>query len=963
LAGHRLLLAAAIAFTALTARLDAQSRPEPPPTDPNDPKQETTVVLSPFFVSTGGDIGYLAQSSVAGSRLNTNLGDLATPVTAFTQEFLADIAVTNVDDLTQFMVNTKTDYPEGDALFKDADSQRFKIRGLPAFNYSVNFFQTTLRLDTYNTERVEQSRGPNSILFGLGSPGGLVNVSTKRAIANRHFGSVTVSARSHNGLRTALDYNHALVPGRFSLRLAAVRDTKDTWRHREYDHQRRLYVTALWQVAKNTRVDAEWEHGLVNKALVQPMIANDAYTPWMRAGRRLSDTANAALGIRTISAVDWNVIDTATGQLSNWRGKTQSSANTIGGAAAWLTDFSVLPKDVALNSGAAFPQNTNYTRGCVFVTHAFSRDFNLEFAANGQWSAHNAVAGRNAALLEADTSVTLPNGQPNPNAGRAFVDQFPGTVDEYLKANRLRLTAAYTRDLGRWGRHQIAALAARDWSWLKGTQLRPAIVDNPYNTTDPANGANNLRFRTYFDLTGPHELMGAGDWRPFIVAPPGNIRAWENFNKTQLTDAYSGRMMGVKWISNAVPQDNRFEQRSAMAVLQSHFFGGRLVTVAGYRSDWQDGWYSLNDSALARARPYGSFTSGEFTIVPATAPIQNKATNFTYSGVFRVTKQLALTYNRAVNSSLPDPNGLIVGADASGRLPAPRGRSQDLGIKFGLGHRFSLNALYYETSATKDTANSNPTIEGRYTTIWTTLNTASVMAPGGGSALNVPQRFNRYTFDSSGKGYELELIANPRDHLRIFLNFSDGVVKQTNIGREAIDYFAEYRSYWTQGTNGNLLVAGTGLTIAQTVAAIEQEIQNLYITPEGQQGRGQVPRQFNLMTNYSFTKGPLKGCFVGGGTRHRSGEIVEFQISTNASTGAVTRQPVHGRTNTIVDFLAGYRGRFKVLARAVRWNLQLNVSNLLDNQQMLPTRQIGGAIITYRLQPPREYTLGSRFDF
>jgi hypothetical protein len=40
-----------------------------------------------------------------------------------------------------------------------------------------------------------------------------------------------------------------------------------------------------------------------------------------------------------------------------------------------------------------------------------------------------------------------------------------------------------------------------------------------------------------------------------------------------------------------------------------------------------------------------------------------------------------------------------------------------------------------------------------------------------------------------------------------------------------------------------------------------------------------------------------------------------------------------------------------VRQRAIRWNVQLNVRNILDVDQMLPTRQINGAIITYRLQP------------
>src|SRR5262245_9213876 len=100
-----------LGLVCLPEALQAQSKPEVRPADSPDRKEEIPVVLNPFVVSTSEDVGYLAQNSVSGSRLNTNLGDLATPTTAFTQELLGDIAVTNVDDLAQYMVNTKTDYP------------------------------------------------------------------------------------------------------------------------------------------------------------------------------------------------------------------------------------------------------------------------------------------------------------------------------------------------------------------------------------------------------------------------------------------------------------------------------------------------------------------------------------------------------------------------------------------------------------------------------------------------------------------------------------------------------------------------------------------------------------------------------------------------------------------------------------------------------------------------------------
>jgi len=105
------------------------------------------------------------------------------------------------------------------------------------------------------------------------------------------------------------------------------------------------------------------------------------------------------------------------------------------------------------------------------------------------------------------------------------------------------------------------------------------------------------------------------------------------------------------------------------------------------------------------------------------------------------------------------------------------------------------------------------------------------------------------------------VIANLTRNWRLFVNASDNVVVQTNIGKEAIAYVDKYRSYWTQ--NGGVIVTA-GQTLAQTLAGIDQNIQSLYILPDGQQGRGQVKYSFNLNTSYSFNAGILKGFLSAG---------------------------------------------------------------------------------------------------
>jgi iron complex outermembrane receptor protein len=923
-----------------------------------DASDKKTVELSRFLVTTSGDVGYLAQNSVSGSRLSTNLGDLATPVTAYTQEFLQDIGSTSVDELSTYMVSTQTNHAESNQLFVGNDSVQLRIRGLPAFNYSVNFFQTQLRLDHYNTERIEQSRGPNSILFGLGSPGGIINVSTKRASADRGSAEVAVRLKSNDGWRTTLDANLPLVSKRLAMRVAAVQDEKNTWRQHEYDKQRRLFLTGRWLASPTTIIDGEIERGLVSKSYIQPSVAADAYTLWAAAGKAINDTPNAAQGISRISTVNYLVFDTSTGVLNNLRNKTTSSPVTIEGVQAYLADFSLIPKDVATHAGVAFPQDTDYIRASAFLTHAFTPELNVELAANTNSSDQYAIIGRGYNILRVDTSATLSNGQPNPNAGRTYLEGVPGSSYQYDRADALRASGAFTKDLGKWGRHQIALLGEMEWSKRRSGQTAPYIVNNPLSTASPENAQNAIRFRTYVDLKGPAELITAGDWR--------------RFDLTSMVDPLSGRVMGGRFINNiAGSARNRFVRRSGMAILQSRFLSDRLIAVAGYRLDDQDAWYSTNGT---RGMPFNGFVLGEYTVFPGQTKVPNKAENFTYSGVGKVAKWFSVIYNNSRNSSLPTNNAAV--ATLTGRPPAPRGTSQDFGVKFDLGKRLYATAVYFETTAKKDFVAFAGGPETNYNLVWTALGGAGITSPNGVPAANMLTLTNGYTFDTASNGYEFELIANPTVRWRIFLNYSDSKQVRTSIGEEGRAYLAQYKDYWLQADRGRLLVDGSGNravvaddgdtvveTVAEAIAAAERDISSLYILPDGERARGQMRRKFNLRTNFAFDKGVLKKFSIGGGLRYQTGEVTSYVASANSS-GTVTTSVRYGRANALVDLNLGYLAKFKWLGRNSRWNIQLNVTNVLDETQILPMRVSStGQLINYRVQPPRDFMLTNRISF
>lgn len=66
-------------------------------------------------MNTSRDVGYQAENTLAGSRLNTSLRDTASSVSVFTREFLDDLAITDVRELVQYSMNAEISSNENQA--------------------------------------------------------------------------------------------------------------------------------------------------------------------------------------------------------------------------------------------------------------------------------------------------------------------------------------------------------------------------------------------------------------------------------------------------------------------------------------------------------------------------------------------------------------------------------------------------------------------------------------------------------------------------------------------------------------------------------------------------------------------------------------------------------------------------------------------------------------------------------
>lgn len=964
---------------------------------------EEIVEMNPFVVSTSRDVGYLAQNSVSGSRMNSKLSELAAPTSVFTREFFEDMAITNFNELMDYAVGTQDDYQIG-ALASDSggdvpdDARRTRVRGLSGNSPSVNFFTSSipLSIDTFSIERAEQSRGPNAILFGLGSPGGMINASTKRASLSRSFGRADVKITSHNGLRTALDLNEPLSKHRLALRVAGVKVNNDTWRRHEWDDEKRLYAALRWQVAKATQLNVEYERGLINKAIARAWVADDAYTPWIDAGRQpwvpgewvgkgVGAGVTNPLGLAGISSYDHYVVDTATGEVRNWKGLVSSRMNTdeIENRNVAITDFGLLPREANL-AGVAFPQKTDYTRASFFLTHSFARNLNLELAGNYSEVRRDIMAmggGRARAIswdpnMHLDETGTRDDPPSNPGYGKTYLEWTPIKTGQGSRDRSLRLSLAYDKNLGRiFGTQALALMWEGGWSTARATSQVQLIqrADTSVPTTypdQPEHAENWIWYRTYVDLARPVETIAADDWRGIDLG---------------VVTAADGTAFSVsRWINRTYVRSNyyydRYRQNAGMAVLQSRWLASHLLTVVGYRRDREDTWYS--PKAERDPTPVPGYTAGEYIVKRGEVNTPTKAETLTASAVLRVTNWLGLTYNYSSNLTRP-ARGLTYLSDRGTEVapPAPEGVSHDLGVKLDFRERLYLALTYYKTAARRDFERwrstsplqlINTAAETGGASIWGALDGMGVIAPDGRPCREHFISADGRTMDSEAEGIELEFIANPAPNWRVRFGFSDNKVIQKNIGHEILAYMDRYRDFWLDGDNGRVRLDGSGLapvaddgstpasaanmTVAQAVRVTDERVRAETTLFEGQMPRGQVRRRFVLTNSYSFRRGLLRGMSAGGSMRYQSAAVTAYD--------PVTQELLYGRPVMLVDLFVNYGGRAAWLAKNARWSLQANVRNLFDSKEMIPVRMSqDGRIQNYALQVPRELSLSCVFQY
>jgi outer membrane receptor protein involved in Fe transport len=278
---HLWAVTRAVALSAaliLPGSLQAQSAA---PAGSAAPADDPVIVLSPFTVDVTQDRGYAATSTLAGTRLRTNLEDVGTSITVLTKEFMDDIGGTDSATVLAYATNAEVASVRGNLTaaqggsFGNNDetlrmlnpSTSTRVRGLVSADNTRNYFRTTVAWDGFNVNRIDMLRGPNSILFGLGSPGGVINASTEAADLRRDRGELGLAIDQFGSARGTFKYNKVLVRDQLAVRVAALEDQAEFRQKYTFEDKDRQFITATYRPKQLNRngmtfdVSVDYEQG------------------------------------------------------------------------------------------------------------------------------------------------------------------------------------------------------------------------------------------------------------------------------------------------------------------------------------------------------------------------------------------------------------------------------------------------------------------------------------------------------------------------------------------------------------------------------------------------------------------------------------------------------------------------------------------------------------------------------
>ena len=1005
-----ILLALLGTGSAVTPRLIAQTAPAPVapvPTTSASPtptaaelaaakkkqqQTEQTILLNVFEVKSDTSDTYDATNTNSVTGTNTLLSKTPLDAKVFNRQLMDELDVVDMTDmlsklggLGSAVIGAGEDV-RGDLEGDRQDPKTMTMRGLAINNPRRDGFlrsDTTL-LDSFDIERVEAIGGSNSLLFGSGDAGGAITSTSKRAYLNRRpTATITGKIDSEGSWRSTLDTQAS--NRMFGLRLNAAKGDTLFFRPGHRQQNAGVHVAATFQPFKNLQIRGEYRY-FTRDAVFAQAVTVRAPLSWQLPAR---DAFGAAVVNVPGNTTATNVDNKNSRYLVSFPDVAQFTRNG--------------PFDLTTVDSAVGPFHrdayTNIIRSVVAeTTLAPGLALQLRYG-------HDARI--NDPLRATSTVVFAPgatgNNYVDPATGQTGTQWAFNTAMNaapfWTGARGFRSALAYQKDLGKWfGRHQASAFYQDMDSWVNTqpwrffeTDASGAFVQNLANITNSTSG--RIEMPAVWVPAFPQQVIGGREW-PFTTFTHPNGKTYR-YTSTFYADAVPrtpGNPMGLSGPVNAAgvttaggTLDDTREASKGFSLF-SEWWGGRIDTMAGYRSE-EASTVRVNTGVKRGPISYDSLTTGFVFDTPI--------------------RGMRVSGNYSTNAKINFDTGRDIYDQI---LPVGKGVSRDVGLKFDLWERrISGNVNYYVSQAKnfigglgglqndidpdgingrngggnyvfdKTSDGYNVTLTSRPLRGWEVrLNVATA---NGSERTDVvlPQfyndKFNTTTVNgqtvvgvraATGAAVVPLLVpSDPRDPASAQIPLSLAMLRDQS---ETNPYRAQLDNESGQILNAQALflrTAGvgtneTGLPITEHQLGFASPSGGVIIVKKaGEKTVNYAERSYSLVNRYQFSEGRLSGLVVGLSSSLRTNH--RAYMYNDAADGG-KRKLFYFPNRLLHDAYAVYR--FKA-TRQARVSVQLNIANLLDANEVLYLRNGTNGTLRYAqwFNAPRKYSLTTTLSF
>ncbi|WP_314954999.1 TonB-dependent siderophore receptor [Bradyrhizobium cosmicum] len=205
--------------------------------------------------NASSETSYVASSSAAGTKTNTPLLETPQSISVVTRKELNDRAVQTLTEAVGYQPGVRIDASGYDPRFDAISIRGFDITyngiyldGLRLVGAGLSVFKT----EPYGVDSITVVRGPSSALYGLGSPGGLIDLQSKLP-TSQPFHEVQTLFGDRERIQGNFDLSGPVdANGQFSYRLTGVARDADVFVPGGKDNRTYIAPAVTWKPDQST---------------------------------------------------------------------------------------------------------------------------------------------------------------------------------------------------------------------------------------------------------------------------------------------------------------------------------------------------------------------------------------------------------------------------------------------------------------------------------------------------------------------------------------------------------------------------------------------------------------------------------------------------------------------------------------------------------------------------------------